>query len=205
MHWKFHNLDKNLTYHWCLCRTIFMKMINQLEMIGAKLKSKYLREIYNKNELNEKSWNKWNSTDWFKWKWWIFYWKLYAWIEQFDGIQFERISLSLTIKITPLLYVLRFMCHQNENFTVFISVLLSKSSIPAQLKTKICNYIICSSMKCYRLYQITCWTKSEGNPDILALVEQNQTVGPAKAINFKKCDCIWTNEFVSTAHKVEHL
>lgn len=114
-------------------------------------------------------------------------------------------SLSLTIKITPLWYVLRFMCHQNENFTVFISVLLSKSSIPAQLKTKICNYIICSSMKCYRLYQITCWTKSEGNPDILALVEQNQTVGPAKVINFKKCDCIWTNEFVSNVHKVEHL
>lgn len=53
------------------------------------------------------------------------------------------------------------MCHQNDNFAVFISIWLSKSSI-AQLKTERCNYIIYSSMKCYRLHQITCWTKPIG-------------------------------------------
>lgn len=174
MLWKIHNRDKitlcdklfrfRLWFSWKwlinsrwlepnLCQNVVEKHRTKFIRIRINRKHSYRKHLKHR-EISEKSSSKWNSTDLNEND------EFYFGNFMLHGIKFQRVSIYQLWNFTPQ-YELQFMYHQNDNFAVFISIWLSKSSI-AQLKTERCNYIIYSSMKCYRLHQITCWTEPIG-------------------------------------------
>lgn len=56
-------------------------------------------------------------------------------------------------------------------------------------KPKICNYFICSSMKCYRQYQITYWNNAGDISGVLDIWQERKCEW--ETINYRQCDCIW--------------